>query len=113
MNEFNDVLRVYWKNSISKLFASDNGLDFAKYLMSSSEFKDDEDLETIIKYEIASINSIVSESAIEVQLIYHPEEMVNCLANLELFDNLKKNNYLVTIEPDFKKIDGINTVFHS
>jgi hypothetical protein len=111
LDHFNGLLRDFWKNSVTKLFASDNGLDFAEYLSNNASLND-ADLDAVLRYEMASIHAYLEKESVEVELPYHPMEMADCLANLQLFDQLMPGEYLITIEPDSEKLEEVKTVFH-
>lgn len=112
IDEFNKLLRKNWEKAIPKLFASDNGIDFAIFLL-TNEIALDESLQTLIKYEIASLSAQLENREVTVELSFHPLEMVECLSNLRLFDELKKGNFSTTIVPNDLSMDKIKTVFHT
>ena len=115
LNGFEEILKDYWLNSKPLLFASDNGLQFANYLIYESTIgKEDELLKDLVTYEYSSLQTLIDDKQREIQISFNPNEIIPFLSNGKLPDKLSRGNYIITIEPDigYKK-ENVKSVFHS
>ena len=102
----------FWTNTTATLFAFDNGLNFAKYLLNLEELTAQDDVLTnIINYEYASLLSqLEKQPALEMQ--YAVKDLVQPLLAGKLPKNLPRGRYLVNIDPDPDMGKSFAAVFH-
>lgn len=115
MDGFNQVLREYWLESKPLLFASDNGLQFAKYLMNESNLaKEDPIFRDLVFYEYNVLETLIDSKERDVEISFDPYQMIESLSNGQLPENLKIDKYIITVEPDEKNQDeAVKSVFHT
>lgn len=113
LDELNRLLRDFWKNSVPKLFASDNGLDFADYLLKQPELKSNDLLQDLIRYENYSLLTLLDQQERNVQLCFNPTELIPFLADRQLPNNLTPGVFVVSLLPEENYSENIQTVFHS
>jgi len=109
----NKLLREFWRTSIPKLFASDNGIDFADFLLNCQEIKDNQVLLDLISYEVSSLLTILDQKPRNVEMTFNPTELIPFLAEYELPTALDTGNYIITVVPEENYTENIKTVFHS
>ncbi len=112
---FDLLLEQYWSRSLPKLFASDNGIAFAEYLLHEyklPETNEDGLLIDLVRYEYSSLLTILDGRERIIDISFDPNKVVKTLANGELPNNDIKNNYRVTIVPETDR-RGFKNVFHS
>jgi uncharacterized protein (UPF0276 family) len=109
---FHEYLRGFWAVSTPRLFAAETGLDLIEYLMAHPP-ESDAGLDSVLAYEHATLKSMLEQRIIQVELGYHPEEMVRNLSDRTLFDDLVPGNYLVSIFPGELTDHKMTSVHHS
>jgi uncharacterized protein (UPF0276 family) len=113
MDTFNALLRDFWQVSVTKLFASDNGIDFADYLLQQDTLTDNKVLLELIVYEKASLQSFTENRTIVVNMSYNPLTMIRHLIDRKIPAFMEEQDYEIEITPDQGINDQIKTVFHS
>ena len=113
VSELNALLRLFWSSDIPKLFASDNGIDFANFLASREEIKKNDLLMDLIAYEKKSMLTLLDQTQREVEISFNPNELIPYLAEYKLPPSLNRGNYVISIMPEEKYTENVNTVFHS
>lgn len=113
MENFNTLLRTFWQEASPKLFASDNGTDFANYLLQQKSILTDRILVELIQYELASLKSFTENTTVTVEMSYNPLNMIEALKQRKIPAFRSAKDYLIEITPDETIVDQIKTVFHS
>lgn len=113
MDNFNTLLRAFWQTAAPKLFASDNGSDFAQYLLQQEYITGDLILVDLIRYEYASLQSFTENRVVTLEMSYHPLQMIEALQQRHIPVFTSDENYLIDITPDEGIVDQVKTVFHS
>jgi uncharacterized protein (UPF0276 family) len=113
VDELNKLLRTFWNTSVPKLFASDNGIDFANYLLNCAELKSNDLLMDLISYEKQSLLTLLDQTQRNMDMSFNPTELIPFLAEYKLPESLARGNYIVTILPEEKYSENIRTVFHT
>lgn len=113
VDTLNQFLYSFWQTSVPKLFASDNGLEFADFLLSDDQVKVNQVLYDLIIYEKSSLLTLLDQQTREVNICFNPTELIPYIANHQLPENLSIDNYILEILPEENYIENINTVFHS
>lgn len=113
MDAFNALLRDFWQTSITKLFASDNGIDFADYLLTQETLMSNRVLKELVIYERASLQSFTENKTIIVNMSYNPLTMISHLVERKIPAMIEQQDYEIEITPDQGISDQIKTVFHS
>ena len=113
VEELNKLLRDFWTTALPKLFASDNGIDFADYLLTCKELKNNDLLMDLISYEKKSIQTLLDQTQRNVEMTFNPTELIPFLAEYKLPESLNRGNYIITLLPEENYTENINTVFHS
>ncbi len=113
MDAFNALLRDFWQTSITKLFASDNGIDFADYLLTQEALMRNTILKELIVYEKASLQSFTENKTIIVNMSYNPLTMISHLVERKIPVLMEQQDYEIEITPDQGISDQVKTVFHS
>jgi uncharacterized protein (UPF0276 family) len=109
----NKLLRLFWSNDVPKLFASDNGIDFANFLLTRKEIKNNELLVDLILYEKKSMLTLLDQTQREIEMSFNPNDLIPFLANYKLPESLDRGNYIISIMPEEKYTENVNTVYHS
>lgn len=113
VDELNKLLRLYWSNDIPKLFASDNGIDFSDFLLKQKKIKNDDLLPDLIAYEKKSMLTLLDQTQREVEISFNPNELITSLADFKLPESLTRGNFIISIMPEEKYTENVNTVYHS
>ncbi len=116
MDFFNNVLGKYWAQSPPGLFASDNGLRFADFLLQpgpNALCSQDLLLKDLVRYEYHSLLTILDQQERQLQLSFDPRMMVEALGKAQLPDDQGEKCYITTITPSGGDMDSLHTVFHS
>jgi uncharacterized protein len=106
-------MKKFWLKSIPELFSSDNGLNFANYLLENSEAKKNRILMDIILYESSSLQTLLDNNFRQINICFNPNEIVPLLVKGLYPTDLVIGEYLVKIEPQQEFNDSVNSVFHS
>lgn len=110
---FDLLLEDYWSKSLPKLFASDNGIAFAEYLLDEYVASDNDPfLKDLINYELGSLLTLLDSNEREVQISFNPNDVVPVLARGELPISIDRSNHNITIQPNKDRMEFRN-VFHS
>jgi uncharacterized protein (UPF0276 family) len=113
VEELNKQLRTFWYTSVPKLFASDNGIDFANYLLHSRELKGNDLLMDLISYEKQSLLTLLDQIQRNVDMSFNPTELIPFLAEYKLPESLTRGHYIITILPEENYTENIHTVLHT
>jgi uncharacterized protein (UPF0276 family) len=113
VDELNQLLKVFWETDVPKLFASDNGIDFADFLLHREELKNNDLLMDLITYEKKSLLTLLDQTQRDVKMTFDPTEIIPFLAEYKLPESLHRGNYIITLTPEEKFSENIQTVFHS
>ncbi|MDQ3683599.1 MAG: DUF692 domain-containing protein, partial [Bacteroidota bacterium] len=113
VDTLNEFLRSFWQISLPKLFASDNGLDFADYLLSCDQIKKHQLLPDLIIYEKSSLLTLLDQQTRKIEMSFNPTELIPFLAEYNLPPLLHTGKYIIEILPEENYTENISTVFHS
>lgn len=113
VDELNSLLREFWSKDVPKLFASDNGIDFANFLLASEKIKGNDLLLDLIVYEKKSLLTLLDQIQREVEMSFNPTELIPFLADYKLPQALNRGNYIITLAPEEHFTENVNSVYHS
>lgn len=98
VDEFNSLLSKFWDETPPQLFPSSEAYLFAKFLRKL--LIDYPYLKTILEYELAVIDTIISERVNLVDFSHDPFVILRSLAERRLPENPNPGNWEVEITPD-------------
>lgn len=109
----NTLFEEFWQVSKPMLFPTDNGLAFGAYLTNSLN-ADDSVLLDLVKYETASLKTLMDNKERVINITFNPTDMVASLAEGKLPENLEPGNYEITIEATNRiEKEQISSVYHT
>ncbi len=111
--KFNGLLQGYWKNHPPQLFASDNGIAFADYLLLQNNLVKDTFLLDLIHYEKFSLMTYLDGISREVEVSFNPYEVIPPLAEGKVPKNITRGKYLLSITPDEQYAENVSLVYHT
>lgn len=110
---FKKLLSRFWRQQLPQLYAIENGIDFAYYLLESDLYQEDKVLETMIVFEKISLEAVLYNTEIEFNAIYNPFDIIEALDNGILPKNLKLGQYCYDIPSRRIFIGEIDGVVHN
>lgn len=111
--KFNDLLQDFWQEYPPQLFASDNGVIFADYLLSKKTLVKDSFLQDLIRYEKCSLLTHLDGKVREVEISFNPYEIIPPLAEGKVPEHIHKDNYHISITPDEGYEEHMSLVYHT
>ena len=111
--KFNGLLLGFWKNHPPQLFASDNGIVFADYLLSQTNLVKDTFLKDLIHYEKISLLTYLDGKARDVEISFNPYEVIPPLAEGKVPENITTGKYHLSITPDEGYEENVSLVYHT
>ena len=99
-DKLEEIFREFWTTSTVNFFPSDNGLDFADFLLRKSEIIEDRFFADLVRYEKNMLLTLLDGKARKMTLSFQPAEVIIPLADFQLPAGVQKGNYKITIKPD-------------
>lgn len=109
------IFEDYWLNSKPQLFALENGIEFANYMIDKLDNLDSDNiLKELMIYELNSLHTLIDNQSREVEISFNILELIDALSAGELPKNIPLGKYEIVIEPDeLIKTESAKPVFHS
>jgi uncharacterized protein (UPF0276 family) len=99
-DKLEEIFREFWRGATVNFFPSDNGLDFADFLLQKGEIIEDRFFADLVRYEKNMLLTLLDGKARKMTLSFQPSEVVIPLADFELPVDVQKGKYKITIKPD-------------
>lgn len=114
IEELDNLLESFWLIASSNLFASENGITFANYLLQQPEIFADDMLADLVLYEKTSLLTMNDSVEREIEISFNPYEIIPFLEERQMPININRGQYVLTIVPnEALAAERLYTVQHS